>query len=117
MMNKLTFATPAVLDFDREEIGNGEGKKIANSCEVSLLKLSSGGGSASVKVYDAQTLAETGPGTLKHALDCSTTDNDNPVIIHPLNFRKGVFVILEQGQGFGAILSYATVVPKPPTPV
>jgi|CXWL01.1.fsa_nt_gi hypothetical protein len=82
-------------------------KKLANSCEVTYLKLSCGGGSAVAAVYDAQDSSGAVPANLKWLLDVGQQGNDNCEFDSGLNFTRGVFVVLEQGDGFNPVVCMA----------
>lgn len=104
-----THSTPAVFNFDDQGILNTQGKKIANPIELAYIKLSAGGGAAAVSVYDGATSADVTPANKKIQLDCSNTDNDTMIFTNPPAFSKGIYVVLDQGQGINAILSFASV--------
>jgi len=84
-------------------------KKISGSNEVTCLKLSSGGGAATVAIYDATVAAEATPSNLKWWLDCSTTDNDINVFASPLSFTKGVYAVCEQGWDFNPVVCISVI--------
>lgn len=76
---------------------------IPGACAVAALKLSSGAGAASVAVYDSANDDLNGK-ALKWFLDCSTTDNDSCIFVSPIEFKKGVLLVAEQGGDLGAIV-------------
>jgi len=108
---KQTYSIPGILDFDAEGITNSQGKKIASSCEIAYLCLS-GGGPASVYVHNCQSVAAAGYNNRKMTLDVSAAGNDNRIFFNPVEFNLGVTVILNQGAGLNAVLSYGTVTPR-----
>lgn len=81
-------------------------EKIQGSCEVTALKLSSGNGAAVVAVYDATSLTECNENSLRWFLDASTTDNDAQSF-DGLVFKKGVYLVCEQGVGFNPVVCVA----------
>lgn len=74
-------------------------KKLAGSCEVTNLKLISGGGASYVSFYDGNSAGDAIPANLKWALDASTQDADGDNF-EGLVFTKGVWAVCEQGIGF-----------------
>ena len=106
-----TYSTPGCLDFDIEGITNGGGKQIAGPSELAFIQLSSGSGPANATIHDAATVGSAVYNNQKMVLDCSTTDNDTIVFVNPQAYLKGFVVILRQGSGLGAALSYARVLP------
>jgi len=81
---------------------NGAGKKLADACEVTNLKLATGAGAAVVSIYDSQDSATD----LKWVLDASTTDVDSQSF-DGLVFKKGVYAVLDQGGGFTPVVCIA----------
>jgi len=107
----ITLHTYAKVGIWQPDVEGNTSKKIAGPSQVSTLKLSSGGGSAAVAIYDSSTLAGCSATSLKWFLDCSTTDNDVNTFAAPLRFDTGVFCILEQGVGTNPKLCISTVAP------
>ena len=108
MVHKLTYSKPETLDFGAEGVTQ---KQIAGPCELGYIKLAASASAAVVKVYDGTSSADVNNQQLKWVLDASTTDTDGDGFAYPLEFIRGIFVVLEQGAGAGAILSYAVVLP------
>jgi hypothetical protein len=108
MISKQTYSQSAVWLPDTE--GNTS-KKLAGSCEVSVLKLIASASAAHVKFYDSASSADNIPNNLKWVLDASTTDVDYQVFVNPLVFKKGVYAVLEQGSGFSPMICISTVQP------
>lgn len=84
-------------------------KKLAGPCEISALALKAGAGAAFISLYDGTGPTDVVDANLKWVLDASTTDSDNQSFPAPLNFRKGVYAICEQGINFNPILCIASV--------
>lgn len=103
MIVKNTYSEAGVFRPDVENIGNGAGKKVAGPCEVSHLKLVSGG-AASMAIYDALSAADATPSRLKWVLDCASTTIDDNDFANPIAFQRGVYAVLEQGGGFNPVL-------------
>lgn len=108
MTVKHTAANASVWYPDNE--GNVD-KKIANSCELSAVKLSAGALPATVTLYDAVSLADCIYANAKWFLDASTTDDDNQSFPAPINFKKGIYAVLESGTGGAPRLSFAAITP------
>lgn len=109
MINKHTFANAGVLDFDKEGIVNGGGKKIAGPSELSSIKLTGNGSSGYVEIYDANDSSGATYTNLKWVLDSSVSTDDSNFFPAPINFAKGIYVVLNQGATAGNVLSFATI--------
>ncbi len=105
---KQTGSIGGVLDFVTEGIGNGAGKKIAGGCELTYIKLS-GGGPANVTVHDCTSVAEANYNNTKMIMDSSAATNDTMIFPNPVNFTRGVVVVLQQGGGLNVTLSYGAI--------
>lgn len=84
-----------------------EEKKIAGPCEISALALKTGGGAATVSLYDGIAAQDKIPANLKWVLDASTTVPDNQSFDSPLIFKKGIYAVFEQGGDTNPALCYA----------
>jgi hypothetical protein len=114
MAYKQTYAQPNIWQpdvDDNDTTANGvPAKAVATSgIEVAFLKLSTGGGSAVVSVHDCAAASEITQNNKKWVLDTSTTDNDINPFPNPLNFKKGMVFVLEQGSGNNPVISYSII--------
>lgn len=82
-------------------------KKIAGSCDLTHVSLKAGGAAAVVSLYDGNSSDDKKPTNLRWVLDASTGTPDNEDFSEPLNFKKGIYAVLEQGNNFNAILCFA----------
>lgn len=105
MTGKQTSSIPGVWKPTADE----PAKKLANGCEITTLKLSSGSGAAFVSFYDGESASDATPANLKWVLDCSSTDNDAQVFSNPLIFTRGVYAVCEQGVGHNPVVCIARI--------
>jgi len=104
MITKGAVSIPAVWNPDQE---GTVAKKLANSCEITALKLTGNAGAAYISLYDGVEAGDAKPTNLKWAMDSSQQTPDTDIFSSPLVFKRGVYAVLEQGAGSGSVLCLA----------
>lgn len=116
MTGKQTYSSPLQFEFDKldgsaDKLYKGNKAVVVSSSgrEFTFLKLSAGGGSAVVSLYEAGTISAVNENRKRWVMDAGQATPDINVFPNPLHFVRGMVAVLEQGSGTNPILSVAVV--------